>query len=119
MAYNEFPRKGYGRIFVEKESDIPLVKEIIRKMDEFEYRYLPENFITVFNPNIRRFNNHVNEPKDHLWLDMTYTHKFDSLDLNEFQFRCWAAGIKVFCVMHSVKEYECYDVWKEENIRKD
>ena len=43
MAYNEFPRKGYGRIFVEKESDIPAVKEIIRKMGEFEYDYLPEN----------------------------------------------------------------------------
>ena len=43
MAYNEFPRKGYGRIFVEKESDIPIVKEIIRKMDDFEYGYLPED----------------------------------------------------------------------------
>lgn len=33
MAYNEFPRKGYGRIFVEKEEDIAKVKEIIRNMD--------------------------------------------------------------------------------------
>ena len=33
MAYNEFPRKGYGRIFVEKESDIPIVKEIITELD--------------------------------------------------------------------------------------
>lgn len=40
MAYNEFPRKGYGRIFVEKEEDIEKVKDIIRKMDEFEFEYL-------------------------------------------------------------------------------
>lgn len=109
MAYNEFPRKGYGRIFVEKESDIPVVKEIIRKMDEFEYDYLPEGLIAVFNPNIKRFP--ADNPKDHLWLDMEYT-QFDSLNLNELQFRCWTVGIKVFCVMDDSKEYECYDAWE-------
>ena len=112
MAYNTFPRKGYGRIFVEKEEDIPLVEEIIRKMDEYEYDYLPEKLITVFNPVIKTFNNMLNEPKDHLWLDMSYTHKFDSLNLNELQFRCWAAGIKIFCCMDGVQEYECYDLFE-------
>ena len=53
--YNQFPRKGYGRIFVEKEEDISKVKEIICKMDEFEYEYLPPELITVFNSNIRTF----------------------------------------------------------------
>lgn len=112
---NEFSRKGYGRIFVEKEEDISKVKEIIRKMDEFEYGYLPNDLIKVFDPNIRRFP--AENPKDHLWLDMAYTHKFDSLNLNELQFRCWAAGIKVFCVMNggygSGADYECYDVWED------
>src|SRR5574344_1162266 len=60
MAYNEFPRKEYGRIFVEKESDIPIVKEIIRKMDGFEYGYLPEDLIAVFDPNIKRFPDMLN-----------------------------------------------------------
>lgn len=114
MSYYTFPRKAYGKLFVEKEEDIAKVKEIIRKMDEFEYSYLPKDLIAVFSPNIRRFNNHLNEPKDHFWIDYAYTHKFDSLDLNELQFRCWAAGIKVFCCMTgSNKEYECYDVWEE------
>ena len=115
MAYNEFPRKGYGRIFVEKEEDIGKVKEIIRKMDEFEYSYLPEKLITVFSPNIKTFP--ADNPKDHLWLDFEYTHKFDSLDLNELQFRCWAAGIKIFCVMNGGYgdgvNYACYDVWED------
>lgn len=112
MAYNTFARKSYGRIFVEKEEDIARVKAIIRKMDEFEYDYLPEKLITVFSPNIKTFP--VDNPKDHFWLDFEYTHKFDSLDLNELQFRCWAAGIKMFCVMNSGfgEDYACYDVWE-------
>lgn len=110
MAYNTFPRKQYGRIFVEKEEDIEAVKEIIRKMDEFEYDYLPKDLITVFNPNIKSFPKE--NPKDHFWVDMQYTHKFDSLDLNELQFRCWAAGVKIFCCMGH-EEYECYDVWQD------
>lgn len=108
MAYNEFPRKGYGRIFVEKEEDIPVVKEIIRIMDEYEYGYLPENLITVFKPEIRTFP--ADNPKDYLLLKMAYTHKFDSLNLNELQFRCWAAGIKVFCCMNGSEDDEYYDI---------
>lgn len=111
---NTFPRKAYGRIFVEKEEDVQKVKDIIRKMDEFEYGYLTEDLITVFSPNIRRFPD--SDPKDHLWLDMAYTHKFDSLNLNELQFRCWAAGIKVFCCMNYNGydgQWECYDVWED------
>ena len=112
MAYNTFPRKGYGVIFVEKEEDIPKVKEIIKKMDEFEYSYLPEKLIQVFNPNIRTFPKE--NPKDYLWLDLNHTFKFDSLDLNELQFRCWAAGIKIFCCMGSGKDYECYEISEED-----
>ena len=109
MAYNKFPRKGYGRIFVEKEEDIEKVKDIIRKMDEFEFEYLPNELIAVFDSNIKTFPQE--NPKDHLWLDMKYTHKFDSLNLNELQFRCWAEGIKIFCCIGGLQEYECYDVW--------
>lgn len=108
MAYNTFPRKGYGRIFVEKEEDIDAVKRIIFDMDEFEYDYLPDNFIAVFEPKYESFPS--DSPKNHLFLKMVYTHKFDSLDLNELQLRCWAKGIKVFCVSSSVEEYEYYEV---------
>lgn len=113
MAYsvNTFSRKSYGRILVEKEEDIPKVKEIIRKMDEFEYDYLPNGLIAVFDPNIKTFPKE--NPKDYLWLDMEYTHKFDNLNLNELQFRCWADGIKIFCVDGGSTKYECYDVWED------
>lgn len=109
MVYNTLPRKGYARIFVEKEEDIPKVKEIIQKMDEYEYEYLPNELIAVFDPNIKTFPKE--NPKDHLWLDFKYTHKFDSLNLNELQFRCWAEGIKIFCCIGGYNtEYECYDI---------
>ena len=112
MAYNEFPRKGYGRIFVEKEEDIDKVKVIIYNMDAFEYGYLPEDLITVFDSNIKTFPKELpkDPPKDHYCLEMKYTHKFDSLDLNELQFRCWAAGVKVFCVMDGSADYKYYEV---------
>lgn len=110
MAYNSFPRKGYGRIFVEKEEDIPIVKEIIHKMDEYEYDYLPEELITVFDPNIKTLSDIHDNLKNYFRLDMKYTHKFDSLNLNELQFRCWAAGIKIFCCMTSIEEYEWYKI---------
>ena len=33
----QFPRKGYGRIFVEKEEDVKKVEEIMRKLDPDEF----------------------------------------------------------------------------------
>ena len=32
MSYYTFPRKAYGKLFVEKEEDIAKVKEINRKI---------------------------------------------------------------------------------------
>lgn len=76
------PRKGYGRIFVEKEEDIEKVKEVIQEMDDYEYNYLPEKLIAVF------------EGKK----EVIYTHKFCDLDLNDLMINCWNKGIKVFYI---------------------
>lgn len=94
MAYNSFGRKEYGRIFVKNESDIEKVKSVIKAMDEFEYRYLPIDLIGVFNPQIIH-----GDGKTFIDVPVAYTYKFDSLDLNELQVRCWLKGIQVFCVM--------------------
>ena len=107
MAYNTFPRKQYGKIFVEKAEDIDRAHKIIKKMDEFEYSYLPKDFISVFEP----IKNTSSDGKQYFRVRLTYTHKFDSLDLNEFQFRCWESGIKVFCLMGSeeISWVYCWD----------
>lgn len=92
-AYNTFPRKKYGKIFVNNRDDIPKVKEIIKAMDEFEFSYLPEELVDMFAPEICQNGSYL--------VRLAYTHKFDSLDLNELQARCWMAGIHVFCMMNN------------------
>jgi len=76
------PHKGYGRIYVEQEEDIKKVKDIIKNMDEFEADYLPKDLIGVFDGKKQ----------------MTYTHKFDDLDVNNLIIECWNQGIKCFYI---------------------
>lgn len=80
---NHMPRKGYGRIFVEKEEDIDKVREIMKEIDEYEVDYCPAGLVAVF------------EGK----MSVVYTHKFDSIDMNELMIRCWNKGIKAFYIM--------------------
>jgi len=72
--------KGYGRIYVEKEEDIELVKDAIKELDEFEIEYLPESLITVF----------TDYPK------VVYTGKFDDMDMDMLTHVCWLKGIKIW-----------------------
>lgn len=73
-------RKGYGRIYVERATDIPAVKAIIAEMDESEIAYLPADLIAEFSE----------YPK------IVYTHKFCDLDMNALQAICWSRGIHVW-----------------------
>jgi len=95
-----FGRKHYGRIFTDKEENISKIKEIIKEMDEFEYGYLPNDFITVFKTHYFGENNEFYD------VETIYTHKFDSLDTNELSRRCWEQGIYMFCWFGRGGEYE-------------
>ena len=95
-----FERKNYGRFFVEKEEDIPLVKEIMKDVDEYEFnQYYPTGnclggngeLITVFN-------------EENFY--SIYTHKFDSMDMTEVLQKCWQKGIKCFVVFGEITGYE-------------
>lgn len=86
-----FDRKGYGRIFVQKEEDIQKVKEIIKEMNDFEYDYLPVDLIAVFSPEN---------------MEAVYTHKFDDLDTNELTRKCWERGVYMFCWFGQLTGYE-------------
>ena len=90
MGFGEgFTRKGYGRIYVMDASQIELVKGIIKKMDEFEYGYLPDKLIAPFSEYPR----------------LEYTHKFDSLSLNDLTAICLSKGIVIFCLDNGRGEY--------------
>lgn len=84
-------RKGYGRIFVEKETDIQKVKDIIKEMDEFEFDYLPDDLITVFSEDNMK---------------AVYTHKFSDLDTQLLTRVCWGRGIKMFVWYGLMSGYE-------------
>lgn len=90
-----FERKGYGRIFVDKEENIARVKEIIKEMDEYEYGYLPDDLITVYDTTCYK----IHSDGSISTASTTYNHKFDSLDLGELMFRCWNEGIHIFCLI--------------------
>ena len=91
--YNmKFSRKGYGRIFVEKEEDIPKLKQIMYELNEDEMNgYFFDNIITIFNPENYK---------------AVYTHKFDDMDFTEVLNRAWQAGIKCFVVFGKITGYE-------------
>lgn len=96
---NRLERKYYGRIFVEREEDIEVVKDIMREIDEeeFEYYYPSGKYagaegelITVFNEeNLRS----------------VYSGKFE-MDLAEVCIRAWRRGVKCFYVSGKITGFE-------------
>lgn len=106
---NNFPRRSYGRIFVDKPEDAAKVREIIERMDAFEAQFLPEDLIAVFNPDGLY-------AEGGIMVELAQTGKFDSIDLNELQLRCWMAGVKIFCWRGGIRsgETERFDLWQEE-----
>lgn len=86
-----FDRKGYGRIFVEKEEDIQKVKDIIKEMDDYEFDYLPDDLIAVFSKENMR---------------AVYTHKFSDLDIQLLTKVCWERGLKIFAWYGRLSGYE-------------
>lgn len=90
----KFTRKWYGRFFVEKEEDIEKVKQIMREIDEYEFKhYYPSGdfhgggsnheLITVF----KEENLHA-----------VYVEKFDDMDMSKVLIECWKRGIKCFVI---------------------
>jgi small-conductance mechanosensitive channel len=84
-----FIRKTQGRIYVNYLDDIQKVKDEIKEMNEFEYEYLPNDFIVLFNK----------------YPETVYTGKFDDLDIDELTARCWKKGIYIFCYNEKDKDY--------------
>lgn len=80
----EFAKKTSGRIFVRHEADVQRVIDIIKELDEFEFEYLPDGFVTVM-------------PEDVNKAKLTYGHKFE-LRMDLLKLECWRQGIEVMLV---------------------
>jgi hypothetical protein len=80
----QFPNKRYGRIYVEKDTDVLALKGIMIGMDDYEFGYLPDDLISVFKKGSLCFNKYVG--------------KFDELDMGSVLYYAWLLSIKCFCV---------------------
>ena len=96
----KFDRKGWGRIFVEKEEDIPKLEEIMKEIDEYEFNYYypdrghgnsKEDLIVVFSP--ENFKS-------------VYVHKFDDMDMGKVMKIAWEKGIHCFVVFGKCNQYD-------------
>ena len=83
-------KKHKARIYTDKQENIDKIKEIIKEIDKFEYEYLPDDLITVFNGKI----------------DYVYNGKFYDIDMDEIMKRCWEECIFAFC---AIKQRE--NIW--------
>ena len=86
---NTFTHKGYGRIYCENEAAIPLVKDVIKELDEYEYSYMPERLIATFSD----------------YPQVVYTHKFSDMDTDKLTAICWSRGIKIWAFDSGHNEY--------------
>ena len=96
-----FNRKGYGRIFVENESDVQKIEDIIRDLDEFEFKYYyptgdymggnNERLVTVFSEENYK---------------SIYVGKFDDMDMTNVLKRAWGQGIHCFAVFGKCNEFD-------------
>lgn len=96
-----FTRKGYGRIYVKNPSDIPMIHEIIKDIDEFEYDYLPEGFIAPLKEYPR----------------LVPTQKFDGIDLDHLTIYCAINDIQIICLDNGHQETIYHPIkWPDEII---
>lgn len=81
-------RKSYGRIYVQRPEDVQAAMDIVREIDEEEFRYMPHDMIAPFSE----------YPK------VAYTHKFCDLDWDKFTATCWDRGIPLW-IYNSGREH--------------
>lgn len=96
-----FSRKGYGRIFVEKEEDVQKVEDIMKEIDEYEFNgYYPtgnymggnnERLVTVFSEENYK---------------SVYVGKFDEMDISKVLKKAWEQGIHCFAVFGKCNQFD-------------
>ena len=104
MAYEnlemKFSRKGYGRIFVEKESDVQKVEDIIKELDEFEFEYYPTG--NYMGGNNKRLVTVFSEEN----YKSIYVGKFDDMDMSKVLKKAWEQGVHCFVVFGKCNEFD-------------
>jgi hypothetical protein len=97
----KFDRKGYGRIFVEKESDVAALEDIIKEIDpyEFEWYYPTGNYMGGNNERL------VTTYSDENFKSI-YVGKFDDMNMVKVLKRAWDEGIHCFVVFGKINQFD-------------
>jgi hypothetical protein len=83
--------KGNSRCYVFEESHIKEVEAIIKEISEFEFGYMPENWVTLFTPS---YND-----------DLVYNGKFD-IDVIELKIACAKKQIAIHILSTNIDDGE-------------
>lgn len=96
-----FGRKGYGRFFVEKESDVSKVEDIIREIDnyEFDHYYPTGNYVGGKNERLVTVFSEENYKS-------IFVGKFDEMDMSKVLKKAWDQGIHCFAVFGKCNEFD-------------
>lgn len=97
----KFSRKGYGRIFVEKEEDIEKVENIIKEIDEYEFKYYYPTGNYLGGDNKRLVTVYSKENYESI-----YVGKFDDMDISQVLNKAWEQGIHCFAVFGKCNEFD-------------
>lgn len=96
----KFQRKGYGRIFVEKEEDIVALENIMREIDQYEfYNYYPKGYSGELSKRL------VTTFSDKNFYSI-YVGKFDDMDMSQVLKKAWDKGIHCFVVFGKCNEFD-------------
>ena len=94
--------KGYSRLYALSYVDQAGVARVIKELDDYEYGYMPEDWIA-----------HVSEyPK------VVYTGKFSDLDMNLLTIACWRQGMPVwvFDAGHIEWPSDALKAWEDTHV---
>ena len=97
-----FERKGYGRIFVEKDEDVQKVEDIIKEVDEYEFNYYYPTGENFGNFRGQRLVTVYSEENYH----SIYVGKFDDMDISKVLHEAWKQGIHCFAIFGKCNEYD-------------
>jgi hypothetical protein len=90
----ELVSKGESRCYVFREEDIQKVCDMVKEINEFEYGYMPNNWVTVFNS------------KDVHKNYMVYNGKFD-IDVPKLIDECGKRGVGIIVRSTNIQD----DCW--------
>lgn len=89
-----FISKSKARIYTNTQENVEKIKSYIKQLDEFEYGYMPDDLVAVYNGNF----------------DLVYNGKFEDIDIPQLQNMCFQKDIPCG-IIFGYCDYDGYNIW--------